>query len=446
MSNTMQRRRWRRRSKTATWTLAAFAVVAAAACAPMVPPTDGVDLSVAVSDNVGATIGSTVTYDATVSSVGTAATTGPVAATVVVPPGQTVSAAAGTGWVCTNDDAQATCRIADADVQPGQALPKISVTAEVGGPTLVAQVYAAISSEGDVNPANDEAVGKVIVTPPIEGDQLFVQVAGALSLRNGGTVSSGDVSITADPAGSLGGADRLQIDASVGSTHVLADLQRTNLTLFTGTITVTDPALQGGVPLTVDWRGPVFSYGLAPWRSLGSELLGLRIPSLDVSGVTGALANGLTYTLNFSAADYAPDAPAAGQPPLSYFANNPSDLAPTLNPPSRVVTGAEVTLPLEITLEVDPPSVLLLQPWISQRDSSTCVPATVRPARRFRRYSAGCAARSIAVSLNHFGRTSSPVLPESCSPFRPRASICGFGRRRLGSPSRSRQFSAPPTR
>ena len=64
MSNTMQRRRWRRCSKTATWTLAAFAVVAAAACAPMVPPTDGVDLSVAVSDNVGATIGSTVTYDA----------------------------------------------------------------------------------------------------------------------------------------------------------------------------------------------------------------------------------------------------------------------------------------------------------------------------------------------------------------------------------------------
>ena len=391
MSNTMQRRRWRRRSKTATWTLAAFAVVAAAACAPMVPPTDGVDLSVAVSDNVGATIGSTVTYDATVSSVGTAATTGPVAATVVVPPGQTVSAAAGTGWVCTNDDAQATCRIADADVQPGQALPKISVTAEVGGPTLVAQVYAAISSEGDVNPANDEAVGKVIVTPPIEGDQLFVQVAGALSLRNGGTVSSGDVSITADPAGSLGGADRLQIDASVGSTHVLADLQRTNLTLFTGTLTVTDPALQGGVPLTVDWRGPVFSYGLAPWRSLGSELLGLRIPSLDVSGVTGALANGLTYTLNFSAADYAPDAPAAGQPPLSYFANNPSDLAPTLNPPSRVVTGAEVTLPLEITPRggstVGPVAATVDLPagleYVRAGNGSTCtsVPAVQRRVR-----------------------------------------------------------------
>ena len=348
MSNTMHGGRSRRRTRMAIWSLAALVVVAAA-CAPMAPPTDGVDLSVAVSDNVEATIGSSVTYDATVSSVGTAATTGPVAATVVVPPGQTVTAAAGTGWTCTNDDAQATCRIDDADVQPGQALPKISVTADVAGPTLIAQVYVAISSEGDVNPANDEALGKVTVTPAIEGDQLFVQVAGALSMRNGGTVSSGDVSITADPAGSLGGADRLQIDASVGSTHVLADLQRTNLTLFTGTITVTDPALQGGVPLTVDWRGPVFSYGLAPWRSLGSELLGLKIPSLDASGVTGALANGLTYTLNFSAADYAPEAPAAGQPPISYFGNNPSNLIPTLNPPSRVVAGAEVTLPVEIS-------------------------------------------------------------------------------------------------
>ncbi len=267
----------------------------------------------------------------------------------MVPPGQTVTAAAGTGWTCTNDAAQATCRIDDADVQPGQALPKISVTADVAGPTLIAQVYVAISSDGDVNPANDEALGKVTVTPAIEGDQLFVQVAGALSMRNGGTVSSGDVSITADPAGSLGGADRLQIDATVGSTHVLADLQRTNLTLFTGTITVTDPTLQGGVPLTVDWRGPVFSNGLAPWRSLSSELLGLRIPSLDVGGVTGALANGLTYTLNFSAADYAPEAPAAGQPPLSYFANNPSNISPSLNPPSRVVSGAEVTLPVEIS-------------------------------------------------------------------------------------------------
>lgn len=381
-------RRSGRYSRTVVWALAAVALFAVG-CSPTTPPTDGVDLGVTVSDDVGATIGSTVVYEAKVSSVGSAASTGSVAATVVVPPGQTVTSAVGTGWACTSDGAQATCSREDVDVQPGEALPTIRVTADVGGPTLVAQVYAAISSEGDVNPANDQAVGKVIVTPAVEGDQLFIQIAGALSLRSGGTISSGDVSITPAPSGGLGGADRLLIDAQVGTTHVAADLERSNFTLFTGPITVTDPDLQGGVPLTVDWRGPVFSFGLTPWRSLGSELLGLRIPSLDVSGITGALANGLTFTLNFTAADYAPEPPAVSQPPLSYFSNNTSELTPSIALPSRVVTGAEVTLPVQVTPRggstVGPVSATVDLPagleYVSAGSGTTCTLVPAVPGR-----------------------------------------------------------------
>jgi uncharacterized repeat protein (TIGR01451 family) len=314
----------------------------------MPPPTDGEDLAVAVSDGVRATIGSPVTYRATVSNAGTVPASGPVAVTVVVPPGQTISEASGTGWSCTNDASQATCSV-DADgVDPGRALPDVSVTAAVAGSTYVANVYAAVRSTGDVNPANDERRGKVTVTPPSGGDQLYVQLAGALSLRSGGNVTSGDVSITPAPSGGLGGADRLQIDASVGTTTVQADLQRQTFTLFSGPVTITDPNLQGGVPLTVNWRGPLFGFGALPWRNLQGELLDARIPSLDVGGILGTVAGGLTFTLNLTAADYAPGGAPAADPPLSFSDQNTSDVRPTVAPPNRTVAGAEFTLATEL--------------------------------------------------------------------------------------------------
>ena len=69
---------------------------------PTPPPTpaNGPDLTITVGGG-RAEIGSSANYHATVSSVGTQATAGTVTATLVAPPGQTISAATGSGWDCT---------------------------------------------------------------------------------------------------------------------------------------------------------------------------------------------------------------------------------------------------------------------------------------------------------------------------------------------------------
>lgn len=360
------------------------------ACTPTPEPTTGRDLAVAVPDGVGAVIGSTTTYPVIVSSRGTEATTGAVAVTVVVPPGQSVTAATGSGWDCESAGQQATCRIANANVAPGASLPAVQVSASVADPTYVAQIYATVSSVGDVNPANDQAVGEVTVTPPVTGDQLFVQIAGALNLRSGGTISSGDVSITPAASGGLGGADHLVIDATVGTTRVQADLVRSTFTLFNGPVRIWDPRLPDGGPITVQWRGALYGFGSTPWRNLQGMALDLRIPSLDVGGITGALANGVTFSLGLTAADYSPTPAPPNEPPLSYTGNIPG-LNPNWDTPSRAVSGAEMTLPLQIqpsgaatigpvTATVDIPHGLT---YLGTRSGSTCieVPAVQRRLR-----------------------------------------------------------------
>jgi len=349
----------------------------AAACAP--EPTTGKDLAVTVPDGVGAVIGTTTTYPVTVASRGTEATSGAVALTVVVPPGQTVTAASGSGWTCTNNAQQATCEIANANVAAGSSLPAVQVSASVADPTYVAQIYATVSSDGDVNPSNDQALGEVTVTPPVQGDQLFVQMAGALTLRSGGNITSGDVSITPAASGGLGGADHLVIDAYVGSTRVQADLQRGFFVLFEGPVTVTDPRLPDG-HVTVTWRGGLYGLGATPWRSLQGVTADARIPSLDVGGITGALANGVTFSLGLTAADYSPTPAPAGASPLSYAWNIPSARA-NWDTPSRMVSGAETTLPLQIdplgagtvgpvTATVDLPDGL---EYLGTRSGASCV-------------------------------------------------------------------------
>ena len=386
-----RRRHQRRRSAVLAAVLAVVLVGSVAvACTPTPEPTTGRDLSVTVPDGVGAVIGSTATYPVTVASNGTDATTGPVAVTVVVPPGQTVTAASGTGWDCETTAQKATCRIADANVAAGTSLPAVQVSASVADPTYVAQIYGTVSSVGDVNPANDQAVGEVTVTPPVTGDQLFVQIAGALNLRSGGTITSGDVSITPAASGGLGGADHLVIDATVGTTRVQADLERGFFTLFSGPVSIWDPRLPDGGPVTVQWRGALYGFGSTPWRNLQGMALDLRIPSLDVGGITGALANGITFSLALTAADYSPTPAPPNDPPLSYTGNIPG-LNPNWDTPARTVSGAETTLPLQIrpsgaatigpvTATVDLPEGL---DYLGTRSGSTCIelPAVQRRLR-----------------------------------------------------------------
>lgn len=359
-----------------------------AACTPTPEPTTGRDLAVTVPDGVSAIIGSTTTYAVTVASRGTEATTGEVAVTVVVPPGQAVTAATGIGWSCTTTAQEATCRITDADVAPGTQLPAVQVSASVADPTYVAQIYATVSSVGDANPANDQMVGEVTVTPPVTGDQLFIQMAGALTLRSGGTIASGDVSITPAASGGLGGADHLVIDATVGTTRVQADLVRGTFTLFSGPVSVWDPRLPDGGPITVQWRGALYGFGSIPWRNLQGMALDLRIPSLDAGGVTGALANGLTFSLGLTAADYSPTPAPPNEPPLSYTTNIPTVNA-SWDTPARAVSGAEMTLPLQIdpraagtigpvTATVDVPDGLT---FLGTRSGSSCINVPAVPGR-----------------------------------------------------------------
>ena len=345
--------RFRSRGRRPRWfvpVVLAGTLALAAACAPTpepVPPTPvpGPDLTVAVTGNERAIIGTQQTYLAKVSSVGTVDTTGAIAVTVVVPPGQTVASVSGTGWTCSNTAAQATCTVTTT-VAVGQSLPDVSVVANVAGDPYLANLYAAVSSPGDVNSANDTSHGPITVSPAFGQDQLFIQLAGVYRLRVGGNITSGDVSITSD----LLGPQRLVANAQIGTAQVSMDLQRQFATLFTGPVTITDPSLQGGTPLTVSWRGNLNGFGNTPTRNLTGSQQNLVIPDLDVSGITSALSGGITFSMGITAGDYQPTPPPiVTQPPLTYANVTGAALSPHLTLPDRVVEGAAFTLGVEIT-------------------------------------------------------------------------------------------------
>lgn len=366
--------------------LAALGLVVAA-CAPMPtppPPANGPDLTITVG-GARAELGSNATYEATVSSVGTQDATGTVTATVVAPPGQTVSAAAGSGWTCAVVPESATCTNPSA-VPAGTSLPPISVTTAVGGAPYAASVYGAVQVAGDVNPANDTGRGFSTVVPPFGPDQLYIQLAGALNLRSGGNVSTGDVTITSD----FLAPQTMVINATVGTTQVTANLSRLAATLFTGPVTITDPSLQGGTPLSVNWRGDLRGFGSQPFSNLTGTQPGLRIPTLDLPGISGAALNGVEFSLGITAGDYQPDMPnPAGQPALTY-ADPGAAWAPALDVPSRVVNGATFNMGVNliatggaatgpVSADIDVPAGL---DFVGAGSGTTCTAVPAVPGRQ----------------------------------------------------------------
>lgn len=344
MGHSTRTRTLRARRSVALAALAVVGLFAAACTTPPTPtpptPTDGVDLTIALNRS-SAELGSIVGHIATVSNVGTQPSAGTVTASVVMPPGQTALTAEGPGWTCdvSVPADSVTCTHPDA-VPAGMPLPPIAVEASVGGALGATSVYGAVQVDGDVNTANDAARGVSTVVPPAGSDQLYIQLAGSLNLRSGGNVSAGDVEITSD----FLGPQTMSIDATVGSTQVTAELSRLAATLFTGPVTITDPAVQGGTPLTVSWRGDLRGFGSQPFRNLTGTQIGLRIPSLDLPGISGAALNGVEFSLGITAGDYQPDPPnPAGQPALTY-ADPGVNWAPTLDLPARIVNGATFNL------------------------------------------------------------------------------------------------------
>lgn len=303
-------------------------------------PADGVDMTIALTRS-SAVLGSTVQHSATVSSVGTQPNAGAVTASVVMPPGQSIVTAEGPNWTCAVSVAADSVTCTNPDSVPvGTSLPPIIVDASVAGALGATSVYGAVHVGDDVNSSNDSARGTSTVVPPSGSDQLYIQLAGSLNLRSGGNVTAGDVAITSD----FLGPQSMSIDATVGTTQVEAQLSRLAGTLFTGPVTITDPAVQGGTPLTVSWRGDLRGMGSQPFRNLTGTQIGLRIPTLDLPGISGAALNGVEFTLGITAGDYQPDPPnPAGQPALTY-ADPGVNWAPTLDVPARIVNGAVFNL------------------------------------------------------------------------------------------------------
>lgn len=359
----------------------------AMACAPMPqpsPPTNGPDLTIRIP-NTRAVQGDQASYQAIVSSVGSVSSPGPVTATVVLPPGQTVSNVTGAGWDCDATPQSVTCTN-PSTVAAGTELPAIVVVADVSGPPLAASVYGVVSSAGDVNPRNDARRGRSTVVPAFGSDQLYVQLGGALNLRSGGNVSSGGVTITSDAFG----PSTLEIDATVGTTQVTASLSRRAATLFRGPVTITDPALQGGTPLEVEWRGELRGFGSQPFRNLTGSQTGLRIPSLDLPGVSGAALDGVEFSLGITAGDYQPSTPnPAGQPALTYAAPD-AVWSPTVDLPDRVVNGATFTMGVNliansgaatgpVSADVDVPAGM---EFVGAGAGTTCTPVPAVPGRQ----------------------------------------------------------------
>ena len=161
-------------------------------------------------------------------------------------------------------------------------------------------------------------------------------------------------------------------------------------TLFTGPVTITDPTLQGGTPLSVNWRGDLRGFGSKPFRNLSGSQPGLRIPTLDLPGISGAALNGVEFSLGITAGDYQPDTPnPAGQPTLTYEAPN-AVWAPTVDVPSRVVNGATFTMGVNliansgaatgpVSADIDVPAGI---DFVGAGSGTTCTPVPAVPGRQ----------------------------------------------------------------
>ena len=152
----------------------------------------------------------------TVSNNGTGPSSGPVTVTEMPPPGLTVTALSGSGWVC--DVATRTCTRSDALAQ-GASYPPITVgtTVSVGAAAGVVTNTAVVSGGGDSNSTNNTATDPTLIAVPAPGMDLTITkrhspqtvVPGQtfsyfIAVTNvGGTASSGVVTVTETPPAGL---------------------------------------------------------------------------------------------------------------------------------------------------------------------------------------------------------------------------------------------------
>lgn len=300
-----------------------------------------IDLTAAVTVSGDIPIGATATATVVVTNAGTDPSTGTTNATLLLPQNTNATAAAGTGWACTLTSAQRV-DCSSTDTVTG-AFPAISVDVSGTGTPMAGILYAVASGGGDTDSANNLARQVVRVIQPVSGaDQLFLQLSGALTLRSGGNVDTGNLAITRD----LFGLVSVTGTATVGSTAATFNIYRRWFpTPFAGTITITDPSLQGGTPMPVNITTGVSDRGNA--RQVVGNTANFIIPSLDVGGITGALLNGIQINLSWAVGDYAPTAPPPSVTPL-LISPAASGLWLDLSQPNRIQTGQQGTIAADV--------------------------------------------------------------------------------------------------
>lgn len=340
------RRRVHTRRSRSVWVVAAAALLA-----PFLPIAAAdaatVDVAATITASGPIPVGGSATSTVAVANVGADPTTAATDVTVLLPPNASATAAAGTGWSCTLTSARRVDCTSSDNVGGGGSFPAISVSVTGSGAPMAGVQYAIARNADDTNTANDLGRNVVqVVQPPSAADEMFLQLSGALTLRTGGNVDSGNLTISRN----WFGLSSVTGTATIGSTSATFDVRRQWFpTPWTGTITITDPSLQGGAPLAVNVRAGVAdgSANRQVWGDTGK----IVIPSLDVGGITGALLNGVQIDLNWGVGDYSPTAPPLSAPPLLYRPPE-SGLWLDLTAPQRIQTGQTGAISANVRGEV----------------------------------------------------------------------------------------------
>jgi uncharacterized repeat protein (TIGR01451 family) len=135
------------------------------------------DLSIAKTASGTFTVGSNASYTLAVANVGTAATTGAITVTDLLPAGLTYVSATGSGWSCSESAGTVTCTH-PGPVSGGASLADITLTVAVGSaaaPTV--SNTASVTTAGDGNAGNNSSTANTPVSTPAVADLAMAKTA-----------------------------------------------------------------------------------------------------------------------------------------------------------------------------------------------------------------------------------------------------------------------------
>ena len=129
------------------------------------PPQQAPDLAMNKETEGAFVVGQTGVFLLTVTNVGDAATSGPITVSDNLPfPLTLAGLPAGTGWDCSGSGGTTVLCTTPGPLGPGQSLPPITVTVDIGATELrFISNTAVVETKGDLNPDNDTSTVVVVV-------------------------------------------------------------------------------------------------------------------------------------------------------------------------------------------------------------------------------------------------------------------------------------------